>query len=90
MSRAAERAGVPLTVQLVGTMFTPFFSAEPIRDFAAAKATDRNGYSRFFHGMLEAGVYLPPSPFEAAFSSVVHGEAELEVFETALGSAWQR
>ncbi len=90
MSRAAERAGVPLSVQLVGTMFTPFFSAEPIRDFAAAKATDRNGYSRFFHGMLEAGVYLPPSPFEAGFSSVVHGEAELEVLETALGSAWQR
>jgi glutamate-1-semialdehyde 2,1-aminomutase len=90
MCRAAERAGIPLIVQRVGTMFTPFFGAQAIRDFAAAKGTDRNAYSQFFHGMLEAGVYLPPSAFEAAFSSVVHGQAELEVLETALGSTWLR
>lgn len=90
ISRAAERAGVPVQVQRVGTMFTPFFGEEPVRDFTGAKETDRNAYSAFFHTMLEAGVYLPPSAFEAAFSSAVHGEAELEVFETALGSAWQR
>jgi glutamate-1-semialdehyde 2,1-aminomutase len=90
ISRAAERAGVPVTVQLVGTMFTPFFGTGAVRDFAAAKRTDRSAYGHFFHGMLEAGVYLPPSAFEAAFSSVVHGEAELEVLETALGSAWLR
>ena len=90
MSRAAARAGVPLTVQRVGTMFTPFFTGEPVRDFAAAKRTDREAYKRFFHAMLEAGVYLPPSPFEAAFSSSVHGEAELEVLEAGLGAAWPR
>jgi len=90
MSRAAARAGVPLTVQRVGTMFTPFFTAEPVRDFAGAKRTDREAYQRFFHAMLEAGVYLPPSPFEAAFASSVHGEAELEVLETGLGAAWPR
>lgn len=90
MSRAAERAGVPLTVQRVGTMFTPFFTPGPVRDFAEAKQTDREGYKRFFHAMLDTGVYLPPSPFEAAFSSSVHGEAELEVFEAALGAVWPR
>ncbi len=90
MSRAAERAGVSLTVQRIGTMFTPFFTADPVRDFAAAKRTDREAYKRFFHAMLEAGVYLPPSPFEAAFASSVHGEAELEVLENGLGAAWPR
>lgn len=90
MSRAATRAGVPLTVQRVGTMLTPFFTAEPVRDFAGARRTDREAYQRFFHAMLEAGVYLPPSPFEAAFASSVHGEAELDVLETALEAAWPR
>ena len=90
IGQAAIRAGVPLTVQRVGTMFTPFFTAEPVRDFAGAKSTDREAYTRFFHAMLEAGVYLPPSPFEAAFTSSVHGEAELDVLETGLGAAWPR
>jgi glutamate-1-semialdehyde 2,1-aminomutase len=90
MSAAAHRAGVPLTVQRVGTMFTPFFSVEPVRDFAEAKRTDRAAYSRFFHAMLDAGVYLPPSAFEAAFSSAAHGGAELEHLEAALGSIWPR
>jgi glutamate-1-semialdehyde 2,1-aminomutase len=88
MSQAAARGGVPLTVQRVGTMFTPFFSAEPVRDFAGAKRTDREAYPRFFHAMLEAGVYLPPSAFEAAFASSVHGQPELELLEAALGAAW--
>jgi glutamate-1-semialdehyde 2,1-aminomutase len=87
---AAEKAGVPVTVQLAGTMFTPFFTDEPVRDFAAAKRTNREGYNQFFHALLHAGVYLPPSAFEAAFSSTVHGEAELDVLESALGAAWQR
>jgi glutamate-1-semialdehyde 2,1-aminomutase len=90
LGRAAERAGVPLTVQRVGTMFTPFFTGSPVSDFASAKRTDREAYSRFFHPMLEAGVYLPPSAFEAAFSSSAHGEAELELLEIASGAAWPR
>jgi glutamate-1-semialdehyde 2,1-aminomutase len=71
-------------------MFTPFFSPEPVRDFAGAKQTDREAYKGFFHAMLEAGIYLPPSPFEAAFASTVHGEAELEVLEAGLGAIWPR
>ena len=90
IGQAANRAGVPLTVQRVGTMFTPFFTADPVRDFAAAKRADREAYSRFFHAMLEAGIYLPPSAFEAAFAASVHGEAELEIFENGLRAAWPR
>ena len=86
----AQDAGVAVTVQRVGTMLTPFFTSTPVRDFAAAKATDRAGYNAFFHAMLEGGVYLPPSAFEAAFTSAVHGDAELAAIETALASAWRR
>jgi len=88
-ARAAQ-AGVPVTVQRVGTMLTPFFTGEPVRDYAAARRTDRAGYNAFFHAMLEGGVYLPPSAFEAAFTSAVHGDAELELLTTALASAWRR
>jgi glutamate-1-semialdehyde 2,1-aminomutase len=90
IAAAAEKAGVPVVVQRVGTMFTPFFTANPVRTFAEAKRTDREAYSRFFHAMLESGIYLPPSAYEAAFSSSVHGEGELDQLETALGSAWPR
>jgi glutamate-1-semialdehyde 2,1-aminomutase len=87
---AARAAGVEVTVQRVGTMLTPFFTPSPVRDFAAAKRSDRAAYNNFFHAMLEGGVYLPPSAFEAAFTSTVHGEAELAVVEAALSSAWPR
>src|SRR5882724_4277534 len=87
ITRAAESAGVPVTVQRVGTMFTPFFTDRPVRDYVGAKATDRAAFNRFFHAMLDAGVYLPPSAFESAFTSVSHGDAELEVLEEALARA---
>jgi glutamate-1-semialdehyde 2,1-aminomutase len=87
---AATAAGVALTVQRVGTMLTPFFSDAPVRNYDEAKRADRAAYAAFFHAMLAGGVYLAPSPFEAAFTSVAHGEAELTALETALGSAWAR
>jgi glutamate-1-semialdehyde 2,1-aminomutase len=90
LQAAARRAGVAMTVQRVGTMFTPFFTEKPVRTYAEAKRSDREAYARFFHAMLDAGVYLPPSPFEAAFSSITHGAAELELLESALESAWPR
>jgi glutamate-1-semialdehyde 2,1-aminomutase len=86
----AREAGVPVTVQRVGTMLTPFFASTPVRDFAAARATDRAGYNAFFHAMLEGGVYLPASAFESAFTSAAHGDAELAAIETALASTWRR
>ena len=89
IERRAGEAGVPVTVQRVGTMLTPFFGEAPVRDFASARRTDRAGYNAFFHALLEGGVYLPPSAFEAAFTSAAHGEAELAELEAAL-SAWRR
>jgi len=90
IERRAAEAGVPVTVQRVGTMLTPFFTAAPVRDFAAARRTDRAGYNAFFHSMLDGGVYLPPSAFEAGFTSAAHGEAELAAVEAALTSTWRR
>jgi glutamate-1-semialdehyde 2,1-aminomutase len=87
---AASAAGVAVTVQRVGTMLTPFFSAEPVGDYAAARRSDQAAYAAFFHAMLDAGVYLAPSAFEAAFTSTVHGAAELATLEAALASAWPR
>jgi glutamate-1-semialdehyde 2,1-aminomutase len=84
----ALRSGVPLTVQRVGTMFTPFFTDAPIRNFSDARRSDRVAFARFFHAMLDAGVYLPPSPLEASFSSIVHDDDALEHFERAARSAF--
>jgi glutamate-1-semialdehyde 2,1-aminomutase len=83
LESAAAREGVEVTVQRVGTMLTPFFTSSPVTDFAGARRTDRGAYNRFFHAMLEHGVYLPPSAFEAAFTSAVHGDEEMAVFERA-------
>jgi glutamate-1-semialdehyde 2,1-aminomutase len=85
---AAAEAGVPVVVQRVGTMLTPFFTADAVHDYGAARATDRAAFNRFFHAMLAAGVYLPPSAFEASFSSVVHGDAELHLLATAAREAF--
>ena len=71
-------------------MLTPFFSGGPVRDYADARRSDRAGYNAFFHAMLEGGVYLPPSAFESAFTSSVHGEAELDLLASALASTWRR
>jgi glutamate-1-semialdehyde 2,1-aminomutase len=90
LTRAAGRAGVPLTVQRVGTMLTPFFTGAPVMNYADAKRADRAAYGAFFHAMLDAGVYLPPSAFESAFTSAAHGEAELDAFEAAVTTAWAR
>ena len=86
---APSAAGVPVTVQRVGTMLTPFFTDRPVHDYGGAKATDRAAYSRFFHALLDAGVYLPPSAFEAAFTSVCHGDAEFAVLEEGLSRAFR-
>jgi glutamate-1-semialdehyde 2,1-aminomutase len=88
IARASAAAGATVTVQRVGTMFTAFFAPGPIRNFADAKRSDRAAYARFFHAMLDTGVYLPPSQFEAAFSSAAHGPAELAILERALTAAF--
>ncbi|HET7602794.1 MAG TPA: aminotransferase class III-fold pyridoxal phosphate-dependent enzyme, partial [Gemmatimonadales bacterium] len=87
LERTALAHGVPLTVQRVGTMFTPFFTDQPVRNFVDARRSDREAFARFFQAMLLAGVYLPPSPLEAAFSSIVHDADALEHFSNAVRAA---
>jgi glutamate-1-semialdehyde 2,1-aminomutase len=73
----AKAAGVPVTVNRVGSMLTVFFTSSPVYDYASAKKADTARFSKFFHAMLHEGVYLPPSQFEAAFVSLAIGEAEV-------------
>jgi glutamate-1-semialdehyde 2,1-aminomutase len=77
LASAAARAGVPLTVNRVGSMFTAFFTAGPVTDYASAKKADLAAFGRFFRALLERGVYLPPSQFEAAFLSTAHTENDI-------------
>ena len=77
LEAAAREAGVALTSNRVGGMFGLFFSAEKVDTYAQAIACDTVVFNRFFHAMLERGVYLAPSAFEAGFMSAAHGEAEI-------------
>lgn len=77
VSDAAKDAGVALTANRVGSMFTWFFSAEPVRDWASAAKCDTEAFGRFHRTMLQAGVWLPPSQFEAAFLSTVHTDQDV-------------
>jgi glutamate-1-semialdehyde 2,1-aminomutase len=87
---AAKDAGVPLALQRVGTMSTPFFTAQPVRDWPSAKQSDTSRYATFFRAMLEEGVYLAPSQFEAGFLSTAHGDAEIEKTIQAARAAFQQ
>jgi len=74
----AKAAGVPLTVNRVGSMLTAFFTDAPVTDYASAKRSNTARYGRFFHAMLDGGVFLAASQFEAAFVSLAHGASDLE------------
>jgi len=74
---AAADAGVPFTSSAIGGMFGFFFHAGPVRNFADAKKADAGSFRRFFTAMLERGVYLAPSAFEAAFVSLAHRQREV-------------
>jgi len=77
LQQAADAAGVPFTTTQVGSMFGLYFSAGPIRGFADVGRCDLQAFNRFFHAMLDGGVYLAPSAYEAGFLSAAHGEAEI-------------
>jgi glutamate-1-semialdehyde 2,1-aminomutase len=74
----AKRAGIALTQTRVGSMLTSFFTQEPVVDWNSAKKADTKRYGLFFHEMLEQGIYLAPSQFEAAFLSTAHTSADIE------------
>jgi glutamate-1-semialdehyde 2,1-aminomutase len=75
---SAARHEVPFTAAHAGSMFGFFFRREPVRNFADAKGSDISFFRRFFHAARERGVYLAPSPFEAAFMSAAHGDPEVD------------
>jgi glutamate-1-semialdehyde 2,1-aminomutase len=79
----ANAAPAGITVNRVGSMFTWFFTDQPVTDYESAKRADTGRFKKFFHAMLERGIYLPPSQFEAAFVSTAHGDADIECTVTA-------
>ncbi|QWC86021.1 glutamate-1-semialdehyde 2,1-aminomutase [Nocardioidaceae bacterium] len=87
---ALTAAGVPHVVQAGGSMFSVFFTpegTERVRDFAGASSQEVHRYTAFFHAMLEAGVYLPPSAYEAWFLSAAHDDAALDRVVAAMPAA---
>ena len=78
LERATKEAEEPVTINRVGSMFTCFFTAGPVSNLAQVEGSDTTRYASFFHGMLEKGVYLAPSQYEAAFLSMAHTEEDVE------------
>jgi glutamate-1-semialdehyde 2,1-aminomutase len=84
LAAAAADAGIPLSIEHQGGMFGFVFSDEgPVRSFSQVAAADVEQFKRFFHGMLDAGVYFAPSAFEAGFVSAAHGDEEISTTLTA-------
>jgi glutamate-1-semialdehyde 2,1-aminomutase len=84
---AGRKTGVALTVNRVGSLLTAFFNEGPVADWPGAKRSDTARFGRFFHAMLDRGVYLPPAQFEALFVSLAHTEADLDRTVKAAGEA---
>ena len=90
MGKAARAAGIPLFGAQVGTMFCSFFTETPVRDWPTAKTSDTARFGQFFRGMLERGIYLAPSQFEAGFMSAVHTDAEIDATIEAAQEVFQQ
>ncbi len=88
LRQAAAEAGREVAISRVGSLLTVFFLASPPRDGAQALTADREAYARFFGGMLDEGVLLPPSQFEAWFIGVAHGDAEVRATLDAVRRAF--
>jgi glutamate-1-semialdehyde 2,1-aminomutase len=87
LAGAFADAGLPARVQRAGNLFSVFMTADEVRDYDAARRQDTAAYARFFHAMLDRGVYLPPSAFEAWFVSIVHSDADVDLVLTAAREA---
>jgi glutamate-1-semialdehyde 2,1-aminomutase len=85
---AAQSAGVPVYQTQVGTMFCTYFSQGPVTNWPTASESDTERFGRFFQAMLERGVYLAPSQFEAGFTSVVHSDDVIEATVEAAAAAF--
>ena len=89
VAAAAHSVGVPVRQAQVGSMFCTFFSEAPITDYRSVSACDTDAFRVFFHAMLDSGVYLPPSQFEACFVSSAHGAREIETTHRAAELAFR-
>jgi glutamate-1-semialdehyde 2,1-aminomutase len=78
LESAARQAGIPAQIGRCGSMLTLFFSRQPVTDWTSAARCNTQRYGRFFWGMLDRGVYLPCSQFEAMFVSTAHTEADVD------------
>jgi glutamate-1-semialdehyde 2,1-aminomutase len=90
LRESAARHDVPLTADHAGSMWGFFFRAEPVRSFTDAKCSDVRRFQQFFHAALNSGVYLAPSPFEAAFMSAAHSDADIEIALERLDDAMRQ
>jgi len=77
VAAAAKAAGMPMTHNRVGSMFTWFFTKGPVTDWESASKSDTEAFGRFFRNMLDSGIYLPPSQYEAAFLGAAHSEEDV-------------
>jgi len=87
LADAARDAGVPLQVNAFGSLVTPFFTASPVRDYDSALKADTDSYATFFRGMLERGIYPPPSQFEGWFLSAAHSDSDVKATIAAARAA---
>ncbi len=78
LKQAAKSAGVPVQFNRCGSMFCAYFTSDPVHNLADAMKSDRERFKRYFHGMLEQGIYLAPSQFEAGFLSTAHTETDIQ------------
>ncbi|MGB1254191.1 MAG: glutamate-1-semialdehyde 2,1-aminomutase, partial [Candidatus Promineifilaceae bacterium] len=85
---AADAAGIPIIQTRVGTMQGLFFTEQPVTNYATAKLCDTDRFAKYFHAMLDNGVYIAPSQFEAGFLSTEHGDAEIEQTIVAVEKAF--
>ncbi|MCX7722473.1 MAG: glutamate-1-semialdehyde 2,1-aminomutase [Verrucomicrobiae bacterium] len=90
IKEAAKAAGVPVTINRCGSMFCIYFTDRPVWNLADAMTSDRTRFSKFFHAMLDAGVYIAPSQFEANFISTAHTEADIEQTVRAAAHAFKQ
>jgi len=90
VAAAARDAGIPTITNRVGSMWTTFFTNEPVVDWDSANKSDRARYGKFFHAMLDEGVYLAPSQFEAGFVSVTHTDNVIDQTIEAARKAFER
>jgi glutamate-1-semialdehyde 2,1-aminomutase len=87
---AARAFNIPVQINRIASMFTAFFTDQPVTDYASAKRSDTKRFARFFHALLQRGVFLPPSQFEATFLSVAHSDGVLAQVAEAMRQAMRQ